>query len=436
MQRKKCSRALASALVIAAAALTLGGAARASTYKIIHQFGLAKKPLGNLTIDAAGNLYGTTFYGGDSTACTTALGGCGVVWKLAPNGRLTMLHQFTGPPDGAWPDAGLVFDAAGNLYGTTSAGGDPTVCPSSQSPGGCGVVFELKPNPAGTWTESVLHTFTGGADGAAPTAGLIFDAAGNLYGTTYFGGSNSTSCYFGGCGIAFKLAPKPDGTWTESVLYSFTGGGDGSNPSAGLVSDAAGNLYGTTWEGGNLTDCDGGSCGVVFKLTPNRDETWTESVLHSFSCGDGALAQGVVFDTAGNLYGTTFGSNTGCQETVYKLQPNPDGTWAESTLYRFIGGVGGFFPNGGLIFDAAGNLYGTTFFGGFEGETTTCAYSGCGVVFKLTPTSSGWKETVLWKFLGVGANPGAPVIFDKQGNLYGTTTSGTGNYGVVFKIKP
>jgi uncharacterized repeat protein (TIGR03803 family) len=221
--------------MIAAAALTLSSAARASTYKIIHDFQVPKQPQGNLTIDAAGNLYGTTAAGG-STVCAWGTDGCGVVWKLVPNGRLTMLHEFTGGADGGLPEAGVIFDAAGNLYGTTAYGGDSTKCPEVGGPVppivGCGVVFELKPNPDGTWTESVLHTFEGGVDGALPLAGLIFDAAGNLYGTTFYGGSDSSSCFFGGCGVAFKLKPKPDGTWTESILHTFVGA-DGTNPSAG-----------------------------------------------------------------------------------------------------------------------------------------------------------------------------------------------------------
>jgi uncharacterized repeat protein (TIGR03803 family) len=417
----------------------LSGAARASTYKIIHEFEVPNYPQGNLTIDAAGNLYGTTFGGGSATCTSGPVGGCGVVWKLAPNGILTMLHKFTGGSDGAHPAAGLTLDAAGNLYGTTSAGGDVTACPSTDPgiPGGCGVVFGLKPNSHGGWTESVLHTFAYGADGANPAAGLIFDAAGNLYGTTSVGG-DPTACPslfpagLAGCGIAFKLKPNADGTWTESILHTFNGGAGGTNPSGGLIFDAAGNLYGTTSVGGNVGGCGSpeGS-GVVFKLAPNPDGTWTESVLHSFG-GDGCFAQGgVIFDSAGNLYGTTSGNPNG---TVFKLAPNPDGTWVESTLYSFFDKADGLYPNGGLVFDAVGNLYGTTYFGG---RVHLCNDDGCGVVFKLTPTSSGsWSETVLRKFLGRAANPFAPVIFDNKGNLYGTTSSGTGNNGVVFKITP
>jgi uncharacterized repeat protein (TIGR03803 family) len=431
MERNECLGTLRTALLIAVATLAWAGGAAASTYNIIHRFTWAQNPLGSLTFDAAGNLYGTTVSGGGK-GCGGS--GCGAVWKLKPNPSgtwtVSILHVFKGP-DGANPGAGLIFDAAGNLYGTTGAGGDSTACPN-----GCGVVFKLKPNPDGTWTESVLHSFAGGTDGASPAglAGLIFDATGNLYGTTFYGGSDSSSCFYGGCGVAFKLKPNHDGSWTESIVHTFVGA-DGTNPSAGLIFDAAGNSYGTTWQGGASSLCtEPGGCGVVFRLKPNPDGSWTESVLHSFGGVDGSFGSaGLIFDTAGNLYGMTYVACGGCGEggTVFELQPNPDGTWTESVLHSFTGGADGSFPTGGLIFDAAGNLYGTTSEGGahFGSE-------GYGVVFKLAPTSSGWSETVLHTFLGVGENPAAPVIFDPAGNLYGTTERGSPWDGLVFEIKP
>ena len=450
MQPKKCLRTLASALIIAAAALASSGAETARTYKIIHQFELPKEPMGNLTIDAAGNLYGTTYQGGDTTACTIPFGGCGLVWKLAPNpdgtwGTLTVLYEFTGGADGAYPTAGLIVDAAGNLYGTTTDGGRLKDCSGGTLLRGCGVVFKLAPNPDGIWTESVLHTFTGAPDGSNPDGGLIFDATGSLYGTTWLGG-DATACGGGGCGTVFKLAPNPDGIWTESVLHTFTGGADGAFPSGGLIFDAAGNLYGTTIDGGGGTACGSGGCGTVFKLAPNPDGIWTESVLHTFTGVPDAASPnaGLIFNATGNLYGTTvyggaaaecYYSSQGCG-VVFKLAPNSDGTWAESVLYSFTGGADGSNPDAGLIFDAAGNLYGTTEMGGDSVCTSIAQPYFCGVVFKLTPTSSGWSETVLRKFLGQARFPQSPLIFDPKGNLYGTTPFGTGNYGVVFEITP
>jgi uncharacterized repeat protein (TIGR03803 family) len=390
-------------------ALRPGGAAgsqpdgepeRAGTYNILHLFTSAKYPIGNLTFDAYGNLYGTTGGGGGSPKCP---GGCGAVWKLAPSPKgawtVSILHAFTSA-DGRYPRAGLVFDAAGSLYGTTAFGGAH----------GYGVVFKLAPNADGTWTESVLYSFGGLADladGAQPYAGLVFDTAGNLYGTTESGGAYSPY------GVVFKLTPNADGTWTESVLHSFNGA-DGLQPEAGLIFDATGNLYGTT-----LLD-------NVFKLAPNSDGTWTESVLYRFQnleFGSEPRA-GLVIGAAGRLYGTTTGGGAG-YGVVFKLTPNRDGTWTESVLH-FFRGPDGAYPQAGLVFDAAGNLYGTTTGGG----------AGYGVVFKLTPSSSGWSETVLHTFIGFGASPVAPVIFDRAGNLYGTTSDGNHafDYGLVFEI--
>ena len=420
------------ALTVVMATLTLArGAAdfqldgepdRAGTYNILHLFTWAKNPSGNLTFDAAGNLYGTTQSGG-STKCPL---GCGAVWKLAPSPKgtwtVSILHSFTGGADGGGPFAGVIFDAAGNLYGTTFYGGADDA----------GVVFKLAPNPDGAWTESVLYSFTpGGADGSIPLDGLTFDAAGNLYGTTASGGSSCS--IFAGCGVVFKLAPNPDGTWTESVLYRFTGGADGAQPSAGVIFDAAGNLYGTTAVGGACTYA--GGCGVVFKVAANPDGTWTQSVLYNFTGGaDGAIPlAGLAFDATGNLYGTTSGGGADGYGVVFKVAPNLDGTWTESVLYSFTGGADGVHPYAGVIFDATGNLYGTT---GFGGTYSAPCPNGCGVVFKLSPSSSGWSETVLHSFLGFGAGPAAAVIFDPAGNLYGTTSDGNHayNYGLVFEI--
>jgi uncharacterized repeat protein (TIGR03803 family) len=421
MRQKKFWFVISGILVVFAVALILPTqTVAASKYKVLHRFhgkdGHA--PEATLIFDVAGNLYGTTMQGGGSTQCST---GCGTVFKLTPNsdGSWTesVLYRFSGGADGNGPIGGLIFDAAGDLYGTTLFGGAS----------GSGTVFKMKPNADGSWTESVLHTFTG-ADGANPWASLVFDMAGNLYSTTASGGA------FGN-GVVFMLAPNSDGTWTETVLHSFAGA-DGSFPVSPLIFDTAGNLYGTTFQGGSFTRC-GRGCGIVFKLTPNSDGSWTESVLHSFTSGAGKRPfAGVIFDAAGNLYGTaTTGQKLG-NGAVFKLTPNSDGSWTESVLHNFTGGGDGSYPYAGLTPDAAGNLYGATAGGG--GAYTQCSI-GCGTVFKLTPNSDGsWTESVLHAFQAKpAANPYAGVVLDKAGHLYGTTIScGSTCPGAVFEVTP
>jgi uncharacterized repeat protein (TIGR03803 family) len=350
---------------------------------------------------------------------------CGVIFKLDPTDVETVLYGFTGGADGDNPLAGLLRDAAGNLYGT--AGGGTS---------GNGVVFKLSPSGA----EKVLYSFTGGGDGGKPTAGLIEDLAGNLYGTTTYGG---IGCGNYGCGTVFKLircGSEPSG-YEFKVLHRFTGGADGGFPYASLIRDAAGNLYGTTYSGGSSS-----LSGTVFKLSPDG----TETILHRFTGGaDGAFPQaGLIRDSAGNLYGATFAGGlehsrcgyvgfTSCG-VVFKVSP----TDGETVLYSFTGGGDGAGPVAGLLRDAGGNLYGTTSAGG--AKSSTCPYSqdgSCGVVFKLSPTGI---ETVLHSFTGGdGSYPLAGLIPDLAGNLYGTTLGGGGNgpcggvgCGVVFKLTP
>ncbi len=337
-------------------------------------------PNAGLTSDPAGNFYGTTLYGGTGNA--------GVVFKLDATGQETVLHSFTGGLDGANPYAGITLDAAGNLYGTTFRGGS-----------GNGVVYKLDPSG----TEIVLYTFTGGADGGFPYGNITLDAAGNLYGTTYSGGGAS------GAGVVFKLDPSGN----ETVL--FNGGGNGSSdfqsPTSGVIFDAAGNLYGTTYNGDS-----------VYKLDPAGNE----SVLYAFGSGpnDGINPwAGVIFDAAGNLYGTTLEDGAGRWGTVYKLDPSGK----ETVLYGFRGQNDGGTPYAGVIPDSSGNLYGTTYAGG-TGQA--------GVVYKVDSTG---HETVLYSFTG-GADGGKPyggLVSDAGGNLYGTTYGGgTNSGGVVFKIAP
>jgi len=422
MRQNKCWFRMGKTLAVLAMVLMLPtGAGAASKYNVLHRFTSKDGVVTNTSVfDAAGNLYGTTLK---------------VVYKLAPNSHgswtESVLYRFCSLKNCADGDAPttLIFDAAGNLYGTTQLGGGF----------GDGTVFKLTPNSDGSWTESVLYSFTGGADGRQPLyGGVIFDATGNLYGTASGGGDLACNAP-SGCGVVFKLTLNSHGSWTESVLYSFTGGADGQSPSdVGVIFDATGNLYGTASGGGDLACNAPSGCGVVFKLTPNSHGSWTESVLYSFTGGaDGAYpASGLVFDSAGSLYGTTpSGGNlsdciNGCG-VVFKLTPNSDGSWTESVLHSFANHPAAN-PYTGLVFDATGNLYGTTLYGG--------PVNG-GVVFKMAAKSDGsWAYGLLHVFLGKPAkNPDGGLVLDKVGNLYGPTLGCGSGYkcqGVVFEITP
>jgi len=385
-------------VLISSLASTSWGKPRYRTLHTFKQTG-ASLPFAGLVADLQGNLYGTTAIDGDSQY--------GTVFKLTPNGhggwKETLLHIFSGR-DGDQPTASVIFDAAGNLYGTTGGGGDY----------GLGTAFELAPVRHGDWTEAVLHSFNA-AEGIDPTAGLILDAGGNLYGTTYMDGP------LGG-GTVFKLAPNGHGGWKETVLHSFNGA-DGGNPRGSLIFDADGNLYGTT-TGGFTSE------GTVFELAPNGHGGWKHVVLHSFNGADGSSpSASLIFDTAGNLYGTTPGGGTFGWGTVFELAPDGRGDWNETVLHSFRGkdGQSSFT---GLVFDADGNLYGTTIQGGAFGQ---------GTVFELAPDGhGGWKETVLHSFKDrPGSSPLGTLIFGPQGHLYGTTNGDQRTtWGSVFEITP
>ncbi len=275
------------------------------------------------------------------------------------------------------------MDQAGNLYGTTAYGGEGSV--QGKLTSGNGVVFELSPGANGKWSQKVIYRFGGyPSDGSHPHAGVIFDEAGNLYGTTFQGGGGS--CLgegFGtavGCGTVFELSPKA-GAWSESVLYAFTSfQSDGALPSGGLLFDQAGNLFGTTQHGGGGLGCD--YCGTVFELSPAVGGGWSKSLAFVFPDPDNGIepASNLVVDRAGNLYGTTPGKVSGCNGyacgTVFKLSPITGGGWRASVLYSFADGIDGGSPMSGLIFGPGGSLYGTTVNGGAAGE---------GVVFAVTP---------------------------------------------------
>lgn len=399
---------------------------QAQTFSVLYTFqgGIhGQSPIGSLIRNRAGNLYGTTEYGGDLT--DFCLGsGCGTVFRLDKTGKQTILHRFTGPPDGAFPSTGLIADRTGSGYGTTSQGGDNAFC----YPVGCGTVFKLDK----TGRETSLYTFTG-TDGQFPVAGLINDPAGNLYGTTYFGGDlNCLSQY--GCGLVFKV----DQAGKETVLHRFAGSPDGAFPLSALVRDATGNGYGTTFSGGKTTLLCSDGCGTVFKL----DKSGKETVVHRFTAAPDGFEPwaDLLLDAAGNAYGTTYeGGDTTCDGfvgcgVVFKV----DKAGKETIVHRFAGPPDGAYPRSGLIGDGAGNLYGTTYFGGdFD-----CSFAGCGTAFKVDNSGA---VTVLYSFTGMadGAHPAAGLIRDASGNFYGTASDGgvvnaycpTG-CGVVFKLTP
>jgi len=412
---------LAPAFALAAFAIA---PAQAQTLTVLHNFtggADGAGPYAGLTIDAGGNLYGTAQFGG-LEPCGNGGGGsgCGTVFRLAPRADgwiFTPLYQFAGGNDGAIPVGRVIFGPDGSLYGTTQRGG-------SQCDGyGCGTVFNMKLPPTVCkaafcpWTERVLHAFMGFTDGAYPLGELIFDQAGNIYGTTVEGGINDG-------GTAFELTPSGGG-WAESLLVEFEN--SGINPLSGLIFDQAGNLYGTT--SGEAENGYGNVYQLMF-----TGSSWKERGLYNFQGADdgGRPAGGLIFDQSGNLYGTTAIAGSGGTGTVFELTPS-NGAWTFSLLYSFVGNFDG--PRGSLFMDAAGNLYGTTIGAG--------TYSR-GSVFKLTASGGGWIYTSLHDFTG-GMDGGYPignVIFDASGNLYGTASSGgTGSAcyqgcGVAWEITP
>jgi len=384
----------------------------AQTYAVLHTFKNktdGTNPLAGLIQDANGNLYGTTWQGGDLN-CRPKFG-CGTVFKLDSNNKLTVLHAFAGGTDGSGPSASLLLDGAGNLYGTTMTGGV----------GQYGTVFKIDIHGK----LSILHSFTAGTDGAFPSSALIADRTGNLYGTAINGGAH-------GYGVVFKVSQSGKLT----VLHSFSGGtNDGLNPKSRLLLDTAGNLYGTTTEGGYMgNDCRvENGCGVVFKLASNGKLT----LLYRFTGStDGEMPRtALVEDESGNFYGTTYsaGDRTcdppfGCG-TVFKLSAAGKLT----ALYNFHGEADGAFAAGDLVRDAAGNLYDTT----TEGGDLNCGGTfGCGTVFKLDSTGA---LTVLHTFTGGqdGMSPQAGLFRDAAGTLFGTTGyGGVDERGDVFKFVP
>jgi uncharacterized repeat protein (TIGR03803 family) len=399
-------------LLAIALAILLSAAMQAQTFTVLHTFTGANdgdEPQASLTLDGAGNLYGTASYGGSV--------GMGTVFKLTdrPSGwALTTLYSFSGGSDGAIPLGGVIFGPDGSLYGDTSAGGDS----------GYGTVFNLKPQPRVCnstecpWLKTTLYQFTDEQDGSAPMGNLLANAAGDLFGTTS-----------GPFGSVYKLTPL-NHSWIYSLLYSFNYFGGPYQPYAGVISDTAGNLFGTTANGGD-GECyrGGGPCGTVYELSP-VGSSWRLNVLYEFQGrGDGGYPRGaLIADRFGNLYG----ANTA--GVVFMLTPG-GGSWAFNSLYQFQGPCPVQFgpscgPWGALVMDASGSLYGTAYLYG--------AYS-YGSVFKLTPSNGGWIYTDLYDFTNGsdGSFPMAGVTLDANGSIYGTTEfGGSSNFGVVFEITP
>jgi len=422
MQAKPVSFPWAAILAVISTLWITVSLARASTEQVLYSFSTdgtdGSRPYSGLVFDIAGNLYGTTALGGAH--------GCGTVFELSPAGQSwteKVIYSFQdNNKDGCYPYASLVFDGTGNLYGTTYAGGSQ----------GFGAVFELSPGAKGQWTEKLLRGFSG-SGGASPVAGVVFDAAGNLYGTTVAGGTGGPCT--GGCGIVFRLTPAK-GWWNETVLHDFSGT-DGASPYSGVILDASGNVYGTTFAGGEYF------AGAVYELTLTGGK-WNETVLYSFDNNGvdaSAPAASLVFDASGNLYGTTTAGGRFQEGTVFELSPGASG-WTETLLHNFDNnGEDGYQPYAGLIFSLAGKLYGTTSWAGSNG-------GGWGTVFALTDRGSGnWGEHVLHSFDDNGSDGYGPylgsLVMDAEGHLYGTTAyggsgsnCGTNGCGTVFEVIP
>ena len=395
--------------------LVLASTAPAQTLNVLHSFSGGKdgsQPVSGMTMDKAGNLYGTTSAGGSGYGTVFKLTHKGSAWILDP------LYSFLGSNDGAGPVATPVAGTNGIIYGSTAAGGGGS-CAKIYEYSGCGTVFSLKPPLTACktalcpWTETVLYRFSGFSDGAYPLGQLLFDQSGDILGTT------ADYLQFVSEGTVYELTPSGGG-WSKSIAHRFSGS-DGQYPVAGVISDQSGNLYGTTYNGG------ASGYGAVYQLT-RSGSSWSEKVLYSFQNGsDGAnVSAGLVFDNAGNLYGATTTGGSGGGGTVFQLAPSGGG-WTLNVLYSFAGSAG---PASSLVMDTAGNRYGATLQDGANAM---------GNIFKLSPSGGGWNYTDLYDFTGGsdGANPFGSLLVDAGGNLYGTTEAGgAGGFGVIFELTP
>lgn len=422
---------LAFTLVSASIALAAG-----ARLKVINsaKFTSPAGAFANFVVDQNGNLYAVA--GGGTGVCQDQGGGsspCGTVYRLSPPTSIgaawsaTDLYNFRGAPhDGENSLAPALLDGHGNIFGSTDLGGNgsgsgDSICGSFALIQGCGTIFELSPQSDGSWTETVLHAFQGSGDGQQPIGRLAQDAAGNIYGVTSFDGVS-------GAGLVFELRPptQSGGAWTESVIYQFgQNSGDGLSPAGGLVRDSKGNLHGETFLGGGACNC-----GTVYRLSPptQKGGSWTETILYSFTGGsDGQNPNGdLSIDPSGNLYGITTTGELSSNGTVYQLSPPASGqTWTLTTLHAFQGNGDGSVPAGGVTLDKRGTLYGVTRFGGDASSTTGCSYEsmGCGTIYEVSPSSSGWTEHILHLFHSndpVGTNPFVGLVFGRGGALFGS----------------
>lgn len=384
------------------------GVSHAATYKRLYNFAGGvdgSESSSQLVFDTSGSAYGTTASGG--------LYDLGTVFAISPAGEEQILWSFDGAEDGSDPHGGVILDAAGNLYGTTVAGGSG-FCGGD----GCGIVFELS-SSGGNWNLLPLYQFTGLNDGYGPGSPLVFDNAGNLYGTAPDGGKY-------GYGVVFELSPAENG-WKQKLIHTFTGKKEGGIGSLGsLLLDADGNLYGTTEVGGPWA---GGS---VYELSPTDHGPWKISVLYDFKVTPDAAGPygGLIFDSVGNLYGTTYFGGQYGYGTVFQLSRGLNGAWQENILYSFQGVTDGSYPTATLLFDGVSTLFGTTQNGG----RPSCD---CGTVFSLKFFRGEWLEKLLHRF-GKGRDGSYPIYgltFDPSGNFRGTTPAGgTAGEGTIFLL--
>jgi uncharacterized repeat protein (TIGR03803 family) len=384
---------------------------QSQTFTLLHAFAGGGQggypPAQSITLDSHGNLYGAAY----------------VVFKLAANGSgwtYSPLFDFPIPYDGQYPNV-VTVARDGSLYGATYNGGNN----GCVNPNGCGTVFRLQPSPTQCaavlcpWDETVVYRFTGNGSGDAPIGTIVFDGAGNLYGTTNEGGSTTGGCAHSNCGVVYKLT-RSNGGWTQSVIYQFTGGNDGAVGVSGLVMDGAGNLYGVATGGQTY------GCGTVYELTPSGSG-WTETTIHDFTERDGCGAAGnPLIDRAGNVYVATALGGQNNAGTLVEFSPS-NGNWSESVLHSFS--AENTSSKWGLVIDSAGNFYGTTVEGGGYQQ---------GSVFKLTQSGSGWTETTVHNFSdGLDGGFAFSLVLDQNGKLLGTTAKGgVSGYGTIWEITP